>query len=305
MPLTPFGERGIRCRMSRVLSHLRLYDGSDSAESPPWRPRTSVHNSDDLANRELIRPPAYHRGRHRLEPFSTEWFDELEYKRFARHGAWLTKALEFGRHPGESILLLHPGLGSDALRFLQTGTEVTLAVAEDEDANLIRANFDRHGLSAPIVPVSGYPLPFDDGVFDVAVLNCLHASPDLGALSEELFRILKCGGKVIGLFPSHYDAGFWQDWLLPYQQLYWRRPADPTSAPKTTARELRGIFHRFGDHKVFKRQLRRSELPHLCRVLPLIMLERLLGRVLVLKAMKPISAARSFHAPLATDSIAA
>ena len=287
--------------MSRVSGHLRLYTGEPAAL--PVRP--IARHPADLANRELIRPPNYRRGHHRLEPFSTAWLDELDRKRFARHGAWLSTALEFGRHPGESILLLHPGLGGDAIRFLQTGSEVTLATTPDDEVSLIRANLDRHGLTAPIVPVAGTSLPFADGAFDVAVLNGLHSELDLGVLSEELFRVLKCGGKVIGLFPAHYDAGFWQDLLLPYQHLYWRRPPDPTSATKTTSRELRRAFGRFAEHKVFKRHLRRSELPHLCRVLPLAMLERVLGRVLVLKAKKPISAARIVHSAITSESLAA
>src|SRR3712207_6988365 len=58
----------------------------------------------------IRRPP-----RSTLFPYTTLFrsFDELEKKRYARHGAWLPAALEFGRHPGESVLLLNPGVGSE------------------------------------------------------------------------------------------------------------------------------------------------------------------------------------------------
>jgi SAM-dependent methyltransferase len=290
--------------MSRVSGHLRLYiDGEGDSDPAPGPVRRSVADAAAIANRELIRPPSYRRGHH-IDPFSSAWFDDLEHKRFSRHGGWLSAALEFGRHPGESVLMIHPGLGSDAIRYLQSGTEVTLAVSEEDSASLVRANLDRLGLRAPIATMPGSSLPFADGIFDVVVVNGLFAALDLPVLTEELFRLLKCGGKVIGLFPARYDAGFWQDLLLPYQQLYWRRPPDPTSAPKTTAGELRRAFTRFAEYKFFKRHLRRSELPHLCRVLPLTLLERLLGRVLVLKAKKPISAARIFLTAV-SDSLAA
>lgn len=283
--------------MSRVLGHLRLYEGAEADSQPRSPPDAAA-----LANRELIRPLGYRRGHGRLQPFSDEWYAELERKRYARHGGWLAKALELGRHPGEPILLLHPGLGSDALRFLDCGTDVTLGIAADEDPEPIRANLERRRYKPPIVRLTGSDLPFPDGVFDVVVLNALYTTSDLPSLTEELFRILKCGGKVIGLFPAHFDAGYWQDLLIPYQRLYWRRPSDPTSAPKTTARELRRFFHRFTENKVVKRHLRRSELPHLCRVLPLAVLERVLGRVLIVKARKPISAARIISIP---DAVAA
>jgi hypothetical protein len=53
------------------------------------------------------------------------------------------------------------------------------------------------------------------------------------------------------------------------------------------------LFGRFTEHRVRKRQLRRSEVPHLWRFLPLAVLARLMGRVLILKAFKPLSAALS------------
>jgi hypothetical protein len=62
---------------------------------------------------------------------------------------------------------------------------------------------------------------------------------------------------------------------------------------RCSARELRHLFSRFVEHRVHKRQLRRSEVPHLWRCLPLPLLARLMGRFLVLKAFKPLSVALS------------
>jgi len=288
--------------MNRVLGQLRLYS-PPAADAPPGVREPCDPNL--LANRELIRPATYRHAHRRLEAYSKEWFAELEAKRYARHGRWLEGALEFGRHPGEPILLLNPGLGSDAIRFMRCGTEVTLAIGEGDDPSPILANLARSGLAAPIVNVTDSRLPFPDGLFDVVVFNALHDSFDLPKLTDELFRVLKCGGKVIGLFPAYYDTGYWQDLLLPLQRWYWRRPADPTTASKTTARELRRTFHRFTENKVFKRHLRRSELPHLIRLWPLVLLERFYGRVLVIKARKPISAARVIQTAEPAEAVAA
>jgi hypothetical protein len=49
------------------------------------------------------------------------------------------------------------------------------------------------------------------------------------------------------------------------------------------------------EHRVYKRHLRRSDVPHLWRWLPLPLLARLIGRVLVMKAFKPLSAAMTIH----------
>jgi SAM-dependent methyltransferase len=253
-----------------------------------------------LANHELIRPSGYRRAAPGLVPFSAAWYDELEQKRYQRHGVWLPPALEFGRHPGESLLLLGPGVGSDAIRYLRTGTPVTIGVGPRDHPDLVRENLARHGLPARIVDVGGPVLPFADGAFDVVTWNALYdpAPPDPARVGE-LFRVLKSGGKVIGLFPARYDAGYWQDLFLPLQWLYWRRPTDPTTGPKTSARRLRRTFAAFTAFRVGKRHVRRTELPHPWRIFPLVLLERLIGRVLVFKAFKPLSARTGISAPLA------
>ncbi|MBX9578862.1 MAG: class I SAM-dependent methyltransferase [Gemmataceae bacterium] len=289
--------------MSGTVANLRLYTGGPAVADLPPSPADPAHSPDPvaLANRELIRPPSYNPNRHAKEPFSPAWFDELDKKRYARHGDWLPAALEFGRHPGESVLLFNPGVGTDAVNYVRHGSEVTALAGPADHPDLIRANLARAGLSARVVAAPAPELPFPDGRFDVAVVNALHHPPP-AAPPAELLRVLKAGGKLIGLFPARYDAGYWQDLLLPLQRLYWRRPADPTSGPRATAAGLRRHFAGFVGHRVGKRHLRRGELPHLCRVLPLPVLERLVGRVLVLKAFKPLPAVRpasAVHRPLA------
>jgi SAM-dependent methyltransferase len=284
--------------MDGSFGNLKLFAGEATiptdADPPTWPP-TAATGVDPiaLANRELLRPPT-HRASHRdREPFSDAWFDELEHKRYARHGEWLPAALEFAKHAGEAVLLLGPGVGSDAIAYLRQQAVVTIGVSPGDYATVIRRNLARHGLSARFVPTSGPLLPFADGAFDIVTWNALHDPVPLSPqLVAELWRILKPGGKVIGLIPARYDIGFWQDVLLPLQRLYWRRPPDPTTAPKMTKKQVRAAFAAFEVHRVSKRHLRRGEMPHFWRLIPLFLLERVLGRVLVLKAFKPLSAAR-------------
>jgi len=297
--------------MDGAWSNLKLFSGDPSPSAngartdpitPPPQPVVSVSLPDPsvLANRELIRPVACRRAAHGIAPFSAAWYDELEQKRYQRHGAWLPAALEFGRHPGESLLLLGPGVGSDAVRYMTSGTPVTIGITDLDHSDSVRENLTRQSLPARIVDVSAPALPFADGTFDVVMCNALYdATPPEAARIAELFRVLKSGGKVIGLFPARYDAGYWQDLILPLQCLYWRRPADPTNGTKTTARKLRRAFSTFAKLSIGKRHLRRSELPHLWRMLPLVLLERLMGRVLVFKAFKPLSARTGISIPLA------
>lgn len=274
----------------------------------PERDREAI-DAHTLANQELIRPLTYHPSRRASrgpEPFSEAWFAEIESRRYARHGAWLPYALEFHRHPGESVLIVHPGLGTDAIQYRKQGLEVTVLLGRHDPGELVRSNFQRHQLLARFVDWEGTSFPFRENNFDLALFNGLyHGEPDRTAMVAELYRVLKPGGKVIGLFPAKYDAGYWQDLALPLQFLYWHRPPDPTTSPKTTGRALRRLFAPFEEHRVCKRHLRRSELPHLWRLWPLALLERFLGRVLVLKALKPLPVIDSLSIASSPSSLAA
>ncbi len=261
---------------------FRIYRDDPPPDGPPADPAR-------LAARELLRPPAVRPGHRELEPFSRGWFEELEVKRYAPHGVWLRRVLEFTRHPGQSLLMLGPGVGTDALQYQRHGTHVTVCATPADHPELVRRNFELRGLSVRVVHAGpDCSLPFDKGTFDLAYLNLLYAAPaDPARVAAELYRVLKPGGKVFALAPARFDAGFWQAVLLPLRRLY-RPPGDLTAAPRYTARSLRRVFGPFAEHRVAKRHLRRSELPHLWRF---VVLERVMGRVLVLRAFKPIAAA--------------
>jgi SAM-dependent methyltransferase len=245
-----------------------------------------------LAARELLRPPAVRPGHRELEPYSRAWFEELEVKRYAPHGVWLRRVLEFSRHPNQSLLMLGPGVGTDALQYQRHDTQVTVCVTPADCPDLVRRNFELRGLSVRMAHAGSHSsLPFDKGTFDLAYLNLLYAPPaDPARVAAELYRVLKPGGKAFVLAPARYDAGFWQNILLPLRRWY-RPPAGLTEAPRYSGRSLRRLFGLFADHRVAKRHLRRSELPHLWRFTPVRVLERLIGRILVLRAFKPVAAA--------------
>lgn len=273
---------------SPALGPLRIYrDDPPSGESD-----SLAIDPAALAARELLRPSAGRPGHRELEPFSRAWFEELEVKRYTPHGAWLRRVLEFTRHPHQSLLMLGAGVGTDALQYQRHGTQVTVCVTPTDYPELVRRNFDLRGLSVPVVHAGpDASLPFGKGAFDLAYLNLLYAPPaDTARVAAELYRVLKPGGKAFVLAPARYDAGFWQDILLPLRRWY-RPPSDLTAAPRYSARSLRRLFGRFTERRVAKRHLRRSDLPHLWRFLPVSVLERLIGRVLVLRAFKPIAAA--------------
>lgn len=280
---------------------LRLWDGRAAAlvqDLPevdsnvfagPHRP---AEFADRLYACEALYPPAAPAAGE-AEPYSLQWFLDIENQRHGKHGRWIPRLLEFGKHAGETLLGLGNGLGTDWLQYARHGAQVVVCSPSAEQLSLTRRNFELRGLGGRFLHSSPFALPLEASTIDVAcVSSLLHEVSEPARVVGEVYRVLKPGGKVLAVTPARYDADFWFEVCFPWQRLFRRRRDEV----RFSARELRRLFGQFVEHRVYKRHLRRREVPHLWRWAPLPLLERAMGRVLVLKAFKPLSAAISLQA---------
>ncbi len=252
--------------------------------------------ADRLFRRESFRAPS--RRRIAIEPYGREWFEQIERHRYGRHGAWIPRALEFGRHRGETVLGLGEGLGTDWLQYAKNGSVLTVCSPSLEQLGLLRRHFDHREQSARFLHAPPHAVPVESASVDVVCIQgLLHEVEQPAAVISEVYRVLRPGGKAIAIAPAHYDAAYWSRVLYPWLRLIDHEPMSPNRG--ATARQLRRDFAQFVDHKVSKRHLRRAVLPQLWRVLPLGLLERLIGQALILKAFKPVTAALANAPPLA------
>jgi SAM-dependent methyltransferase len=230
------------------------------------------------------------------EPYSLQWFLNIENQRHGRHGRWIPRLLEFAKHSGETLAGIGNGLGTDWLQYARHGASVVVCSPSAEQLALIRRNFELRGLPGRFLHAPPTALPLESSSIDVAcVSSLLQECPDPGALVNEVYRVLKPGGKVLAVTPARYDVDFWHRFWFPWWRWLRRAPCASAGPTRFSARGLRRLFGRFAEHRVYKRHLRRSEVPHVWRWLPQAVLERLMGRVLVLKAFKPLSAAMGAH----------
>lgn len=273
---------------------------ADSAPLPPLpmdRALLGLHDSGDLSEQhyaaEAMLPKARNRrGGEGAEPYTLQWFLDIEHRRHTGRGHWLPRLLEFGKHSGEKLLGLGSGLGTDWVQYARHGASVVVCSAQADQLALTRRNFELRGLTGRFLQARPDDLPVESASIDVVCTNvALYDDEASQALVTELYRVLKPGGKVLAVIPAKYDVSFWSGKLFPW--LRWFRSAEETRRIPFSARRLRRLFGRFVEHRVHKRQLHRSEVPLAWRGLPLSVLERLMGRVLVLKAFKPLSAAIS------------
>jgi ubiquinone/menaquinone biosynthesis C-methylase UbiE len=227
------------------------------------------------------------------EPYTLQWFLNIEDQRHSRQGRWIPRLLEFSKHAGERLLGLGNGLGTDWLQYARHGASVVVCSPSVDQLTLAKRNFELRGLEGRFLHAQATALPLEAATIDVVcVSSLLHEVGDPQSVVGEIYRVLKPGGKVLAVTPARYDVDYWVRWCLPWQR-WFRKTAEtgPVSRIHFSGRDLRRLFARFVEHRIHKRQLRRSEIPHVWRWLPRPMLERLMGRVLVLKAFKPLSAA--------------
>ena len=255
----------------------------------PSQPFPALASPAQLFAAETLGPRSAHPA-DGVEPFSLQWFLDAEHQRHNRNARWLNTTLEFSKHTSETLLALGSGLGTDWLQYARQGASVIVCSPSAEQLALVRRNFELRELTARFVQSAPTSLPLDPASIDVVCLSdLLQRVADPQALIGEVYRVLKPGGKVLAVTPARYNIDFWRRLLLPWR---WRFLSRRTQAePQFSARILRGLFHRFSEHRVHKRHLRRADVPHAWRLLPTSMLERMIGRVLVLKAFKPLSSA--------------
>lgn len=282
--------------------HLRLWGGTAAlapelpaegeGPSPHW-----VEFADQLYAWEALDPPTTRLPQDEAtEPYTLQWFLNIENQRHGKQGRWIPRLLEFARHSGETLLGLGNGLGTDWIQYARHGAQVVVCSPSVEHLSLTRRNFELRGLGGRFLHASAISLPLENASIDVAcVSSLLHEADDPMRVVQEVYRVLKPGGKVLAVTHAKYDVEFWS-----HVGFFWQRWFKKTSlsdpSERFSGRRLKRLFDRFVEHRVYKRQLRRKEVPHIWRWLPVSLLERFMGHVLVLKAFKPLSAAIALQA---------
>jgi SAM-dependent methyltransferase len=254
------------------------------------------HNPRDFAQRlytlESLQPANFPaRLRETPEPYSLQWFLDIEKQRHSKHGRWIPKLLEFAKHSGEKLLGLGHGLGTDWLQYAQNGASVIVCSPATAQLELVRHNFQVRALPGRFIQAEPTRLPLEDSSIDVVCISSLHHGiDDPEKVIEEVYRVLKPGGKVLAVTPAYYDVDYWVRTLF-----FWNRWSQPHRGKnplrcrrRLSAWQVKALFARFTEMRVRKRQLRRPEVPHVWRFIPVAILARLMGRVLVLKAFKPL-----------------
>ena len=143
-----------------------------------------------------------------VDPGTRAFYEETEAVRYAEE-YHIPEEAEFDSHPGERVLEIGCGLGTDGRRFAQGGANYVGCDLSLRSLELARKGFEAYGLPGQFVSVDGENLPFEDGSFDVVYSHgVLHHIPDTQRAIDEVRRVLRKDGKAIIMLYALESFGF-------------------------------------------------------------------------------------------------
>ncbi|MGY4329386.1 ubiquinone/menaquinone biosynthesis C-methylase UbiE [Bradyrhizobium sp. LB7.2] len=239
------------------------------------------------------------------QPGTLEWYLEAERYRYGHYGPWMSDLMEFAGHHGEKLLEVGGGMGTDHAQFAKNGaitTDLDLSSGHLEHA---KRNFALRGLTGEFIHGDAENMPFEDSTFDVVYSNgVIHHTPDTARVVNEMYRVLKPGGKAIIMVYAENSLHYWRNlfYTIGIEQGRLERVSmggimsesveisEHGSKPLVkvyTPKRLHNLFHRFDRRKIYQRQMVPEERPATLRWLPVSALERWIGWNLIIKAYKP------------------
>src|SRR5581483_5588066 len=144
------------------------------------------------------------------QPNTLEWYLEVERHRYGVYGPWMPKVMEFDQHRGKKLLEIGAGLGTDHVQFAKNGaltTDLDLSSGHLEHA---KRNMALRGLEGEFIHGDAESMPFEDEAFDVVYSNgVIHHTPNTQRVVDEMYRVLKPGGRVIVMVYAENSLHYW------------------------------------------------------------------------------------------------
>src|SRR5262249_4852948 len=151
--------------------------GSDTP-TPVAGPLSGPHAPREFAQKlfayEAIQPTVTPVRDEDPEPYSLQWFLDIERHRLSRQAKWIPKVLEFSKHAGEKLPGPGHGLGTDWAQYAQHGAGVIVCNNSPLQLELVRRNFQLRHLHGRFIHADPERLPLESDSIDVAFLSSLY-----------------------------------------------------------------------------------------------------------------------------------
>ncbi|MEZ6140127.1 MAG: methyltransferase domain-containing protein [Zavarzinella sp.] len=212
---------------------------------------------------------------------SDDWFEAIATRRFERHGRWIPHLFKFDRYRDETILAFGDTLGLEWAEFAKKHAKLIVVDPSTTYLDTIQAHFHARNLSATYHHSFYNRVPIADESVDVVAVFFNHMNlENLCSIIETAQRVLRPGGRFMGVVPASRNMSDVKRWLRPW--------APPGELPGSMiAKQIKEQLTGFNAAKIRKRGLKRSQVPYLLRIYSLGLLERLFGYYHFIRAYKP------------------
>lgn len=217
---------------------------------------------------------------------SREYFDAIDYYRYQVYSPWIKDLVDFNGFTGKRLLEIGCGTGTDLVQFARGGAMVTGVDLTPRSIEIARQRFKVFDLSGDFAIGDAESLTFPDETFDVVYsFGVLHHTPGTETAVDEVYRVLRPGGRVIVMLYNRSSLWYWARLVLMRGLLRGELFTNTTGEllskyveyTETGGRplvkaysrgEARRLFKRFGEIRVQVEQLNRSDLKLLGRIVP-------------------------------------
>lgn len=187
-----------------------------------------------------------------------DYYDRLrEENETLQFSYWLH---EYRRFVGRRVLDVGSGNGYVLSKYAQEGAEVAGIDITEAGIDLCRKRFASFGLTGHFVVGNAEELPFESDTFDcVCSMGVLHHTVNAGKAVNEIYRVLKPGGKVI-LMVYHRNSALYR-FKLPVMRFVTGKSTeqllnevDGVGNPKSNVfskNEFRRLLDEFKDLRIF------------------------------------------------------
>ena len=156
------------------------------------------------------------RGAVNISQSHEEFFKNTEKYRYSSY-PYFKELMEFDKYSGKKVLEIGVGEGVDHTQFARYGAKVNGIDLTPLHVKITRDRFKYLNLETNLLIADAEDLPFPDNFFDL-VYSCgiLFLVPDIEKAVNEIYRVLKPGGKAIALFYNKNSFQYYVN-IITYQ----------------------------------------------------------------------------------------
>lgn len=208
----------------------------------------------DFWNEASCGEKLYMKGEDEIEKFENQLKVRYELEPF------ILPFAEFDKKKNQKVLEVGVGLGADHQMFAQNGADMYGCDLTERAIEMTKKRFDLLGLKSNLAVSDAENLPYENSYFDsVYSYGVIHHSPNTQVAADEIYRVLKKGGKAsIMIYHKYSMVGFmlWLRYglmaLKPFRSLnfIYSHYLESPGTKAYSVKEAKKMFQKFSEVKI-------------------------------------------------------